>query len=437
MKVSAGFSNFARVLRNPNFGIYTAGHSISLIGSWMQRIATGWLAWELTESGAWLGLVAFADLFPTAIIGPIAGAAADRWDRLRVTKVSQVLSCGQALALFALTATGQISIVLLLALTAFQGVVTAFNQPARLALIPALLPRSDLPSAVAVNSIIFNLARFIGPALAGILIATAGVAAAFAANAATFLVFLAALERIRLAPTAMGASERPAFTTELIDGFRYIFTHPGLRGIFLLMLAASVGARPVVELLPGFAAQVFASGVSGLAVMTSSVGIGAVFAGLWLGSRGSGIGLTRLVLTHSLLLAISIIVFTATDRLWIAIPALVAAGFSMSTSGIGVQTLIQLAVDEAFRGRALSFHGLVFRGGPALGALIMGLMSEPLGLRLPLGLGAVLVIVAWLCIVVGRDRITAALEGNRPSDAGVLEDELPQRNLTSSSGPAL
>ena len=121
MNVGAGFANFARVLRNPNFGIYTAGHSISLIGSWMQRIATGWLAWELTGSGAWLGLVAFADLFPTAVVGPIAGAAADRWDRLAVTKVSQALSCLQAVALCALTASGQITIALLVLLTAFNG----------------------------------------------------------------------------------------------------------------------------------------------------------------------------------------------------------------------------------------------------------------------------------------------------------------------------
>jgi predicted MFS family arabinose efflux permease len=417
IQMPSGFGNFARVLRNPNFGVYTAGHSVSLVGSWMQRIATGWLAWELTGSGAWLGLVAFADLFPTAIIGPIAGAAADRWDRLRVTKVSQVLSCLQALALFALTATGHITIELLVALTGFQGIVTAFNQPAQLALIPALLPRSDLPSAVAVNSIIFNLARFIGPALAGILIATAGVAAAFAANAATFVVFLAALARIRLAPVAARTSKRPAFTTELVEGFRYIFAHPGLRAIFLLMLAASVGARPVVELLPGFAARVFSSGIGGLAAMTSSVGIGAVVAGVWLGGRGSGIGLTRLVLTHSLLLAISIIVFTATDELWVAIPALIAAGFSMSTSGIGTQTLIQLAVDESFRGRALSFHGLVFRGGPALGALAMGAASEALGLRAPLAAGALLGLVAAALLWRRRHAIGRSLGAPSPASA--------------------
>jgi MFS family permease len=410
MSLTAGFSNFGRVLRNPNFGIYTAGNSVSLIGTWMQRITTGWLAWQLTESGGWLGLVAFADLFPTVVIGPIAGAAADRWDRLAVTKISQALSCAQALALFALTASGQITIGLLLALTALQGVIAAFNQPARLALIPALLPRADLASAVAINSIIFNLARFVGPALAGILIATSGASAAFATNAFTFVIFWLALARIRLTPPEVSRLERPAFMTELADGFRYIWVHPGLRPIFLLMMASSLGARPVVELLPGFTEKVFSSGVSGLAVMTSSVGVGAIIAGIWLGTRASSKGLTRLVLTHSLLLAMSIILFVATDKLWLAIPALVAAGFSMSTSGIGVQTLIQLGVDETLRGRVLSFHGLIFRGGPALGALSMGLLSEALGLRLPLLMGAMIVIGAWIFIVRSRDLISLSLE---------------------------
>ncbi|GGE50167.1 MFS transporter [Agaricicola taiwanensis] len=418
MSLVAGFSNFGRVLRNPNFGIYTAGNAVSLIGTWMQRITTGWLAWQLTQSGGWLGLVAFADLFPTVIIGPIAGAAADRWDRLAVTKISQVLSCVQALALFALTATGHITIELLLALTALQGVIAAFNQPARLALIPALLPRADLASAVAINSIIFNLARFIGPALAGILIATAGASVAFATNAFTFVLFWVALTRIQLTPPEANRLERPGFMTELADGFRYIWVHPGLRPIFLLMFASSLGARPVVELLPGFAERVFAAGVSGLAIMTSSVGVGAIIAGLWLGSRVSASGLTRLVLTHSLLLALSILLFAASDQLWLGIPALVAAGFSMSTSGIGVQTLIQLGVDETLRGRVLSFHGLIFRGGPALGALTMGLMSEAFGLRVPLVLGAAVVIAAWMLIAPGRERISQSLERNYPAVGG-------------------
>src|SRR5829696_1112067 len=134
-------------LRNANFGIYSAGSAVSLIGMWMQRIAIGWLTWELTKSGLWLGIVAFADFFPVLVVGPIAGAAADRWDRLRVVKSSQIILTIQATVLFALTASGHINVGLLVALTAFQGVVVAFNQPARLALVPSLVPQADLASA--------------------------------------------------------------------------------------------------------------------------------------------------------------------------------------------------------------------------------------------------------------------------------------------------
>src|SRR5215467_12263693 len=162
--------------RNPSFGLYSAGSAVSLIGMWMQRIAVGWLTWQLTGSGFWLGIIAFADFFPVVVVGPIAGAAADRWDRLTVIKISQTISLLQATLLFWLTATGSITLELLVALTAFQGVVVAFNQPARLALVPSLVPQTDLATAVAINSVIFNLARFIGPMLAGIAIVWWGIA---------------------------------------------------------------------------------------------------------------------------------------------------------------------------------------------------------------------------------------------------------------------
>ena len=170
-------------LRNPTFAIYSAGNAVSLIGMWMQRIAIGWLTWQLTESGLWLGIVAFADFFPVLLLGLIAGAAADRWDRLRVVKTSQAISMVQATVLFVLTATGHMNIGLLVTLTAIQGAVVAFNQPARLALVPSLVSSADLASAIALNAVIFNLARFIGPMFAGLAIVWSGVSAAFAANA--------------------------------------------------------------------------------------------------------------------------------------------------------------------------------------------------------------------------------------------------------------
>src|SRR5437762_9006148 len=200
-------------LRNANFGLYSAGSAISLIGMWMQRIAIGWLTWQLTESGFWLGVIAFADFFPVILVGPIAGAAADRWDRLKVVKISQAISLLQATALVALTASGHINIGLLVALTAFQGFIVAFNQPARLAMVPYLVPEADLASAVAINSVIFNLARFVGPMLAGLAIVWSGVAAAFAANAISYVPFLLALARIRGIPAGHATATRRSLGT--------------------------------------------------------------------------------------------------------------------------------------------------------------------------------------------------------------------------------
>jgi MFS family permease len=377
----------------------------------MQRVVTGWLTWELTGSGAWLGLVVFADLFPTVIVGPIAGAYADRSDRLRVTKISQALAMLQAVALFLLTATGLINIGLLLALTLFLGVVAAFNQPARLALIPALVPRSDLTAAVAVNSVVFNLARFIGPAVAGLIIATVGVSVAYAANAATFIAFLVALSKVRLNVSEALPQGRGKLWSDLIAGIRYSASHVGIATVLTLMIAANVGARPLLELLPGFAADVFHSGAAGLALLTSSVGAGAIIAGFWLAGMSGGTSLGRAFLANTLISALAGVLFAMTDNMWLAVPLLVVNGFAMAGMGIAAQTLIQIAVDPGMRGRVLSLHGLIFRGGPALGALIMGTASDLVGLRLPIFLGATVVLAVWIWARLRQSRMTESLGG--------------------------
>lgn len=406
----SGFGRIARALGNPNYGIYASGNAISLVGTWMQRVAVGWLTWQLTESGAWLGAIAFADLFPTVLIGPLAGAAADRWDRLKALRAGQVLLMLQALLLFILTATGAITIWLLLALSLFLGVVAAFNQPARLALIPSLVPRDDLAAAVAINSIVFNSARFLGPAAAGVIIVTVGIAAAFAVNAASYLVFLAALSRIRLrAQETPADGPRAGLFAEVAAGLGYALRHPGIGPLLLLLLAVASCARPFVELLPGFAGAVFAAGAEGLAMMTSTVGLGAVSGGLWLAQR-AGRGLTTVTLTSPLVLAGALLVFVAGGSLWLALPALFVAGFAMVCGGVGTQTLLQLSVEGALRGRVMSLYGLIFRGGPALGALAMGALSELVGLRWPLAGGALLAALACGAVWLRRARLTAALE---------------------------
>ena len=191
----------------------------------------------------------------------------------------------QATVLFGITVSGHINIGLLVALSAFQGVVVAFNQPARLALVPSLVPQADLASAVAINSVVFNLARFIGPMFAGLAIVWSGVAAAFAANALSYVVFLVALARIRVAPTVAVSAKQKSFAADLREGIRYTAKHPGIASLLVLLIAIGIGGRPLNELLPGFAADVFHSGAGGLSILASAIGGGAILGGLWLGHR--------------------------------------------------------------------------------------------------------------------------------------------------------
>jgi predicted MFS family arabinose efflux permease len=416
MRVLTGLERIPRTLAHRNFRIYVAGNSVSLIGTWMQRIGVGWLAWELSHSGAVLGLVAFADLFPGVMIGPFGGALADRADRLRVIRIAQSLIMLQAITLFVLTASGIITVPLLLALVLFHGAVIGFNQPARLALIPSLVPRSDLSTAVAINSIVFNAARFIGPALAGLTIISVGVGAVFALNGLSFLAFLFALSRLKLAPLGEPKAAR-SMLGAVADGLRYALSHPGIGPILVLQAVLAVCARPFVELLPGFAAEVFGRGALALAVLSSAIGIGAIAGGLWLAQRPADAGLPRLVLLSSVLGAVAILAFALCPWFWPAIGCVTLAGVAMVVGGAGTQTVLQTAVEEDMRGRVLSLFGLIFRGGPALGALAMGAASEALGLQAPLAAGTLLGLLAAIWLWRRRDAIDRGLAPPVPASA--------------------
>lgn len=403
--------------RNTNYGLYSAGSAVSLTGMWMERIAIGWLTWELTESGFWLGVVAFADFAPVVVIAPFAGAVADRWDRLKMVKTSQLILLVQAIVLFAATVSGHINVALIVALTAIHGIVVAFNQPARLALVPSLVPRADLGAAVAVNSVIFNLARFVGPIFAGLAIVWSGVAAAFLANTLSYVVFLFALARIRIVATEDDAApaKQRSFFADIVGGIRYTATHPGIGTLFVLLIAIGVGGRPLQELLPGFADDVFHAGAGGLSILASAVGAGAILGGVWLAYQAHTSDLMAVTLTTTLGQAIFALLIISTDRLWLAVPAVVGYGFCMSTAGIASQTLVQLASDRSMRGRVMGLYGLIFRGGPAIGALAAGALSVQLGLQWPVAIGALLLAAAWLRTYLIRDRISAALRA--PDDS--------------------
>jgi predicted MFS family arabinose efflux permease len=401
----------AATLSHRNYRVYMAGNAVSLVGLWTQRVATGWLAWDLTESATWLGVVAVADLCPSILIGPFAGVLADRVNRLHVIRSAQTVSMLQAAVLAVLAAGGWIGIEALVLLVLLNGIVVGVNQPSRLALVSSLVPRANLSTAVAINSITFNVARFVGPAVAGVLIVSVGVGAAFAVNAASFLAFLLALSRVRLDDSEgmRAAGPRSGVLADIVQGVRYVRAHAAVGPLLLLATVNGVGLRCVVELLPGFAAEVFARGAGGLAVLASAVGVGAVGGGFWLARRSAAPGLARVAVAGSLGTSAAVLAFAASPWFWPAAAAAVAAGTFMSTGGIATQTCVQMAAEPALRGRTLALYGIIMRAAPALGALILGAVSDLLGLRGPLAVSALLCLaVAW-AVWRRRERLEAAL----------------------------
>ena len=404
-----GFRRIAAALNQTNYRAFTIGNAISLIGTWLQRVAVGWLAWQLTKSGTWLGLVAFADLFPTVLLSPVAGALADRFERLRIVIITQAIAMLQAIALSALIFADMMTIDRLFALTMALGVVNALNQPARLALIPSLVEREHLPSAVAINSILFNSARFLGPAAAGFAIAHGGIGFAFLINALSYVAFLVSLALIRLGPTELTPTRR-SILSETAEGYAYAAKHPGIGPMLLMLAITSLTTRAFVELLPGFADAVFDRGPEGLAWLTGATGLGAMVGGLWMAQRPGTKGLTHLIVGNVLVMSAALIGFVATRNFGIAFCCLLVAGFSMVVNGISAQTLVQYAAAAHMRGRVMATYGMIFRGGPAIGALVMGILSSHIGLQLAVGAGAVLCAVSWLWARRQRDRMAQALE---------------------------
>jgi MFS family permease len=412
----AGLGNVTQAFAHRNYRIYASGNAVSLIGVWMQRVAVGWLAWTLTHSGAWLGIVSMAEFFPVVFLSPVAGALADRRDRVGIIRITQIAGTLEASLLAVLVYTDLITIELLFSLTLLLGLFNAVAQPSRLALIPTLVDRPALPSALAINAIIFNSARFLGPAVAGIVIARISVGAAFAVNAATYLVFLVAMTNLRGLPALPVAATQGVLRASA-EAYGYASRHQGIAPMLLLFTVTTIGTRGFVELFPGFADSVFGRGPEGLATLTSTVGLGAICGAAWMLLRPAIAGLTGLVLANTFLISLAIFFFTLTDQFYLALPCVFVAGAAMTITGVGAQTLIQAAVDIRMRGRIMALYGMIFRAGPAVGAVLMGSLSQRFGLRLPLAVGALVSCGFWAWTRIKQKRIAETLEADPGSVA--------------------
>ena len=405
-------------LGNKNYRIYTAGNICSHFGMWAYRIALQWLTWKLTGSAFWLGAIAMADLFPTVILAPIAGAITERVNRLAMMRFSILFTTLQAavLAYFCFTDSINIELVFFLALT--LGIVLAINHPVRLVIVPNMVGRGALASAVAINSLIFNVARVAGPSIAGGIIALAaeewvfGVGIVFAFNAAGNGIFVTALFFIQLAQEGVSNSKAPLkqIPEEIRAGFSYTFSHTGLGTMMIILFIVGICGRTYIDLFSGFVEIIFNRGADALGILVSSVGIGAVLGGFWLAQRGHIEGLTRIVLLNILILALVLIIFALSTNFAVAILAVLIAGFSMTVAGTGEHTLIQASVDEHMRGRVVSLYGAISRGCPSLGSFIMGWMGDQVGLRWPIAGGALICIGLWAWVYRRRLALAKALE---------------------------
>lgn len=411
------FEGARAVMRVPGYRNYTIGSTVSLVGTWVQRVAQGWLVWQLTESPAWLGLISFATLGALMVMSPLAGVIADRIDRLKLSRIAQAIMMVQSIVLFTLVAGGWANRWVVLALAVYLGIGHAFHTAGRLSLVPNLVSADLMAPAIAINSVIYQLATFIGPAVAGLIIVRFGLVWAFAFNIASFAAFLIALARVEVVRHESPAP-RIGIGPAMLEGFRYAAGHAGIRPLLATLFVGTLTVRAVTDLLPGFAAEVFGRGADGLAWLTSMMGLGAMLGGLWMAQRTSVDGLTRVTVASMAAVAVAIVLFVATDYFPFALLALTASGFFMLVNNTGVQTLVQSAVEGRMRGRVLSVFNLVLQGSPALGSLAIGTVSEWLGLRWPLAVGAVFCLLAWAWMLPQRKAIAGIMErGAVPAQA--------------------
>ena len=404
------FSALGQAFAIRNFSLYTTGNALSLMGTWVQRLAVGWLMWELTESGAWLGAIAIAEFIPIILLTPLGGVVADRYDRLRIAMIAQTFACAQAVALWLLTLSGGITPEMLVLLMMVGGITMAMNQAARVTLVVNMVPREIMSTAIAINSIIFNVARIIGPAIAGALIFYTDIAWAFLFNAISYGALIGALMLIRMPRLKDVVPPSGSYFRGLAEGARYTFSHTGVAAIISLTAVNSFFARPLIDLLPGFAGEVFATGPEGLAVLTSAMGVGAICASFWLAQRGRLSGLTGIVFVGVLINGLAVALFALSTNLWTAAVLLAVSGFTQACTGTGTQTLVQSSVEDRLRGRVMSVWLVIGRGGPALGALIMGSLAEVVGFGTPLLVGACITFLTAAYVMPRRQRLAAALE---------------------------
>ncbi len=376
-----------------------AGQLASLVGTWMQTAAQMWLVYRLTGSAWLLGVLGFATQIPIFLVAPLGGVVSDTFDRRRVLIATQAASMVLALLLAGLTLSERIEVTHLLAIALALGCVNAFDIPARQAFLTDMVGRDELPNAVALNSSMFHAARLVGPAIGGLVIAAVGEGWCFLLNGFSFMAVLASLMAIDTRP-AEKAAERSSAFRNLTDGLRFVLATRPVRSLLLLLALMSLTAAPYSVLLPVFAKEILGVEARGLGLLMAASGAGALAAALYLASRPQPERLPSRIAGAAAMAALCLIVLSQSRVFGLSLLTLVPVGFGLTTQLAGTNTLLQLRVPDALRGRVMSVYAMMFMGLWPVGALVAGRIAEHLGVSVTVAASAALYLAGTVLFVL-------------------------------------
>ena len=388
-----GITTIFRALAHRNYRLFFSGQSISLVGTWMQQIATSWLIFDLTHSAFLLGIVNFASRIPTFLLASFAGVLVDRWNRHRILVVTQILSMIQALALAFLVMSDRIEVWQIIGLSLILGLINALDIPARQAFVIDMVEtKEDLGNAIALNSSMVNGARLIGPSIAGLLIATLGEGVCFLLNGLSFIPVIASLLAMKIRPDVK-TKKNTKVLQGLKEGVRYAFGFPPIRAVLLLLALVSFTGMPYTVLMPIFAEQILHGGPQALGFLMGATGVGALAGAMFLASRKNVLGLGRIIVFASSVFGLGLIAFSLSRMFWLSMVLMPITGFGMMVQMTSSNTILQTIVEEDKRGRIMSFYTMAFMGMVPFGSLFAGSVAHTIGAPATVAIGGIACIV--------------------------------------------
>lgn len=406
-----GLGGIGKVLSERNFRIYTVGSITSWTSFFIQLLAINWLTWEMTKSAKWLAVISFLDIAPNFIFVPIGSALADKIDRIRIVVITHILALLQALALAALALTDLITIYSLAILVFLHGLIHSFSVPSLYGMLPRIISKENLSSAIAANAAYTHLSLFVGPVIAGLLIANFHISAAFFANALGYVLYLITIGFLRIPPEDASPRKSKGILSDVLEGGRHILTHAGIGPMLLLVFIGNAVAFSLFNLLPAFAEIAFGRGVDGLSTLMASGGLGAGVGALWLAYRGLSQRTTLLSLVGFLIVICAVALFVSTTTYLLGIVLIFIFGAGNEIRSTGIVTLIQTSVDDEKRGRVMGAYFLIYRASNAFGMLVIGTAADYLGLFYPMIAMLIFCFAIWLRLFKYRQRINQAFLG--------------------------